>query len=55
MEQQLELDVTEQQTKSDIVEIWEWKTIGTQENFTIIGQGDDHKIYYWKDKVWNLL
>lgn len=55
MSEQLELDVTEQQIKPDTVEIWDWKTIGTQENFTVLGQGDDHKIYFWKNQVWNLL
>ena len=41
-------------TKKEIV-ISDWKTIGGQENFTVLGLGSDNKIYYWKDKQWNLL
>ena len=37
------------------VTIREWKTVGAQENFTVLGLGSDDKIYYWKDKQWNLL
>lgn len=37
------------------VTIREWKTVGAQENFTVLGLGSDNKIYYWKDKQWNLL
>ena len=37
------------------VTIREWKTVGEQENFTVLGLGSDDKIYYWKDKQWNLL
>ena len=37
------------------MKIIEWKIIGTQENFTVLGLGEDNKIYYWKDKQWNEL
>lgn len=37
------------------MKIVEWKVIGTQENFTVLGLSDDGKIYYWKDKQWNEL
>ena len=37
------------------MKIVEWKTIETQENFTVLGLGDDDKVYYWKDKQWNEL
>lgn len=39
----------------DEVVILQWKTIGTQENFTVLGLGTDNKIYYWKDQKWNVL
>lgn len=35
--------------------IREWKTIGSQDNFTVLGLGVDDKVYYWKDKKWNEL
>lgn len=35
--------------------IVEWKVVGSQENFTVLGMSDDGKIYYWKDQQWNLL
>jgi hypothetical protein len=41
-------------TKKQVV-ITEWKTIGTQESFTVLGLGDDQQVYFWKDKKWNLL
>jgi hypothetical protein len=41
-------------TKKEVV-ITEWKTVGTQENFTVLGLGADNKVYYWKDKKWNEL
>ena len=37
------------------MKVIEWKTIGTQENFTVLGLGEDNKVYYWKDKQWNEL
>jgi hypothetical protein len=37
------------------MKIVEWQTIGTQENFTVLGLGEDNKVYYWKDKQWNEL
>jgi hypothetical protein len=37
------------------MKIIEWKTIEVQENFTVLGLGDDNKVYYWKDKQWNEL
>jgi len=37
------------------MKIIEWKIIGTQENFTVLGLGDDQQIYFWKDQKWNLL
>ena len=37
------------------MKIIEWKTIGTQDNFTVLGLGDDQQIYFWKDQKWNLL
>ena len=37
------------------VTIKEWKTVGAQENFTVLGLGDDNKVYYWRDKQWNEL
>ena len=52
MSEQLDLSLN---TKADNVEIMEWKTIGEQSNFTVLGFGDDGQIYYWKDKNWNLL
>ena len=41
-------------TKKTVV-IGEWKTVGGQENFTVLGLGTDNKIYFWKDQQWNLL
>ena len=35
--------------------IVEWKVVGSQENFTVLGLGDDGKIYFWKDQQWNIL
>lgn len=37
------------------MKIIEWKTIGTQENFTVLGLGEDNKVYFWRDKQWNEL
>lgn len=37
------------------MKITEWKTIGSQENFTVLGLGDDGQVYFWKDQKWNLL
>ena len=37
------------------MKIIEWRTIGTQDNFTVLGLGEDNKVYYWKDKQWNEL
>ena len=37
------------------MKIIEWKTIGEQENFTVLGLGDDQQVYFWKDQKWNLL
>ena len=37
------------------MKIIEWKTVGSQEHFTVLGLGDDNKVYYWKDKQWNEL
>jgi hypothetical protein len=42
-------------TTKKVVVISDWKTIGGQDNFTVLGLGSDNKIYYWKDKQWNLL
>jgi hypothetical protein len=55
MSDQLELDVTSVSTKDDNVAIVEWKTIGSQDNFTVLGFGDDGHIYFWKNQAWNLL
>lgn len=55
MSEQLELALETPEPVTETVEVWEWKVVGTQENFTVLGQGSDHKIYYWKDKIWNLL
>lgn len=52
MNEQLTLDLSKQESE---FEVWEWKVVGTQENFTVLGQGNDHKIYYWKDQQWNIL
>jgi hypothetical protein len=41
-------------TKKQVV-IREWKTVGGQENFTVLGLGTDNKVYFWKDKQWNEL
>lgn len=35
--------------------ITEWRTVGNSENFTVLGLGEDNKIYFWKDNQWNLL
>lgn len=35
--------------------IKEWKVVGTQENFTVLGLDHDGKVYYWKDQKWNIL
>jgi hypothetical protein len=35
--------------------IKEWKTVGGQENFTVLGLSTDGKIYFWRDKQWNEL
>jgi hypothetical protein len=37
------------------VVIMEWKVVGAQENFTVLGLATDNKIYFWKDGKWNLL
>jgi len=37
------------------ISIHEWKSVGAQENFTVLGLGTDNKIYFWKDQQWNLL
>ena len=37
------------------MKIIEWKTLGSNENFTVLGFGDDNNIYFWKDNKWNLL
>ena len=37
------------------MKIIEWKTVGSQENFTVLGLGEDNNIYFWKDQKWNLL
>ena len=55
MNEQLELDVIATTIKEDNVEIIEWKTVGSQENFTVLGFADDGRIYYWKNQSWNLL
>ena len=41
-------------TKKQVV-IKEWKTVGGQDNLTVLGLGTDNKVYYWKDKQWNEL
>jgi hypothetical protein len=38
-----------------IVKPYNWKVIGDNTNFTIIGQDEENNIYYWKDQKWNLL
>jgi hypothetical protein len=55
MTDQIELDLKEPEQESNELVIWDWKTIGTHDNFTVLGMSQDNKIYYWKDKVWNLL
>jgi hypothetical protein len=37
------------------MKIVEWKTIGDNLNFTVLGLGDDNQIYFWKDQKWNTL
>lgn len=35
--------------------IKEWQVVGNSENFTVLGLGDDGKIYYYKDGEWKVL
>jgi hypothetical protein len=37
------------------VKIVEWKVIGDNTNFTVLGMDDKGSIYYWKDSKWNTL
>ncbi len=38
-----------------IPNIVEWKVIGDNTNFTVLGKDTSGLIYYWKDQKWNLL
>lgn len=40
-------------TKS--LKIVEWKIVGDNANFTVLGIDEKSQIYYWKDQKWNLL
>ena len=42
-------------TNEQSVIIKEWKVVGGQDNFTVLGLGEDNNIYFWKDKKWNEL
>jgi hypothetical protein len=42
-------------SKEQPVIIKEWNVIGGQDNCTVLGLGEDNKIYFWKDKKWNEL
>lgn len=57
--EQMELELTTPELapvqESDRGNIWDWKTIGKHDNFTVLGMSQDNKIYYWKDQTWNLL
>ena len=35
--------------------IVEWKVIGNSENFTVLGFGEDGKIYFFKEGEWKPL
>ncbi len=38
-----------------MINIKEWKVIGDNTNFTVLGIDDQNNIYFWKDQKWNLL
>ncbi len=38
-----------------MINIKEWKVIGDNTNFTVLGIDDHNNIYFWKDQKWNLL
>jgi len=33
----------------------EWRVVGTSENFTVLGLGEDNKIYFFKEGEWRSL
>ena len=38
-----------------MIKITDWKVIGDNTNFTVLGMDEDGLIYYWKESKWNLL
>ena len=37
------------------ITITDWKVIGENSNFTVLGIDLEHNLYYWKDGKWNPL
>jgi hypothetical protein len=38
-----------------MIQIKEWKVVGDNTNFTVLGIDEVSNIYYWKDGKWNPL
>ena len=38
-----------------MITITDWKVIGDNTNFTVLGIDLENKIYYWKEGKWNPL
>ena len=37
------------------IKITDWRVVGDNTNFTVLGIDEKNNVYYWKDQKWNLL